>query len=336
MTENDQSDQPARRAGTRDATIVVPVHNEAANIRAFVHAVQDAATNAQGWSISILFVDDGSTDATFSEISECRASCSIPVGCLQFSKNFGHQAALEAGLFHAGGDAVISMDGDLQHPPAEIPRMFAAFAHGVDVVQMIRDRPADGKKGFLSRWFYAIFARWAQSDIVPDASDFRLVSRRVIDVLQKIPEREKFMRGLLPTLGFKQENLYYREGERNAGTPSYTLIRSLKLARKALFDFSTIPLRLVFILGVILAVVSFVAGVGHIMKKLIASKSVEPGFTDIIVTILFLSGCILVSIGVIGRYMMLILDQVRGRPPYVINALVPPAMPSKPGASEHS
>lgn len=311
----------------RNASVIVPVHNEAANIEEFILAVQKAAVEIPDWNLSILFVDDGSTDATYAVIENCRARGGIPVGCLQFSKNFGHQAALEAGLLNAEGDVVISMDGDLQHPPYEIPRMLQALDDDVDVIQMIRDRPAAGKKGILSRWFYRFFSWVADSEIIPDASDFRLITRRVIDVLEKIPERNKFMRGLLPTLGFKQKNLYFREGGRNAGTPSYTFLRSLKLARKALFDFSTIPLRLVFIMGMVLAGVSFVAGIGHILKKLIMSEHVEPGFTDIIVTILFLSGCILTAIGVLGRYMMLLLEQIRGRPPYVINKLVPPEVP---------
>jgi glycosyltransferase involved in cell wall biosynthesis len=308
----------------RHVCIVVPVHDEAENITEFVNAVQQATVDLSDWTLSLLFVDDGSTDATFAMIEKVRRQSSIPVGCVQFSRNFGHQAALEAGLLHAMGDAVLTMDGDLQHPPSEIPRMLAALEPGIDIVQMIRDRSVGGRKGLFSRLFYAVFSRWAHSDIIPDASDFRLLTRRVVDVLERIPERDKFLRGLLPTLGFKQNNLFYHECGRHAGTSSYTFFRSLKLGRKALFDFSTIPLRLVFVLGLALAAVSFVAGVGHILKKLISSESVEPGFTDIIVTILFLSGCILVSIGIIGRYMMLILDQVRGRPPYVITAQLPP------------
>jgi len=314
----------------RNVSIVVPVHNEAENIKEFIQAVQKTSLDIPDWNLSVLFVDDGSTDATFAVIENCRAQAGIPIGCLQFSKNFGHQAALEAGLLNADGDVVISMDGDLQHPPHEIPRMLQALENDVDVVQMIRDRAAAGKKGIMSRWFYRFFSWVADSEIIPDASDFRLITRRVIDVLEKIPERNKFMRGLLPTLGFKQVNLIFREGGRNAGIPSYTFLRSLKLARKALFDFSTIPLRLVFILGLVLAGVSFVAGIGHILKKLIMSEHVEPGFTDIIVTILFLSGCILMSIGILGRYMMLLLDQSRGRPAFVINKRVPPEVPAQP------
>ena len=335
MTAISKIAESTNNMNARKACIVVPVHNEAENIEEFVRAVQEATQAIRGWDLSILFVEDGSTDSTFTVIENCRSHASIPIGCLQFSKNFGHQAALEAGLLHADGDAVISMDGDLQHPPSEIPRILEALERGVDVVQMVRDRPAGGHKGLLSRWFYAIFTRWSPVGIIPDASDYRLITRRVIDVLAKIPERDKFLRGLLPTLGFKQECLLYREGNRNAGVPSYTFIRSLKLAQKALFDFSLLPLRLVFALGLTLAFASFIGGVWHILNKLIRADQVVPGFTDIIVAILFLSGCMLISIGVLGRYMMLILDQVRGRPPYVINTLLPPTSHAQSARTDH-
>jgi polyisoprenyl-phosphate glycosyltransferase len=313
---------------TRHATIVVPVHNEAENVPALVQEVARATAGIQGWTLGILFVDDGSSDETVAVIEKLRPAAPIPLGCLRFSRNFGHQAALEAGLLHATGDVVISMDGDLQHPPADIPRMLEAYDTGTDVVQMIRGRPSVGIKGFLSRRFYRFFATWAHADIVPDASDYRLMSRRVIEVLRKIPEREKFLRGLLPTLGFKRSDLRYEEGVRTAGQPSYTFKRSLRLASKALFDFSTLPLRFIYGFGMTLAVVSFLWGIGHIIKKLLTTESVVPGFTDIIVSLLFLCGCILVSLGIIGRYLMLILDQVRGRPPYVVSSLTQPEIPA--------
>jgi glycosyltransferase involved in cell wall biosynthesis len=243
----------------------------------------------------------------------------------------GHQSALAAGLALARGDAVVTMDGDLQHPPEDLPRMVAAFEQGADVVQMVRAMPAAGGKGWLSRAFYRFFARVAQAEIVPDGSDFRLLSARVVDVLNRIPEREKFYRALIPSLGFRQVVLAYQEGDRLAGTPSYGFWKSLRLAQKALFDFSTLPLRAVFWFGTTLAATSFLFGLGHVVVKLVAWQRIVPGFTDLITAVLFLSGCILAALGVLGRYMILILDQVRGRPPYVVaqhrpgEALPPPA-----------
>lgn len=318
----------------RKATIVVPVHNEAGNIVPLVREVRNVMSSVPGWGIEILFVDDGSTDGTARDIEGLRAS-GIPVGCITFSRNFGHQAALEAGLFAAEGDVVITMDGDLQHPPAEIPRMLAACEEGVDVVQMVRDRPAAGSKGLFSRLFYRLFAAMAHTEIIPDASDFRLLRRPIVEALKAIPEREKFLRGLIPAMGFRQIALHFRENERHSGCPSYTPGKSLRLASKALFDFSTVPLRFVFWFGLALALTSFVTGAGHVAKKLLSAESITPGFTDIIVSILFLSGCILVALGVLGRYMILILNQVRGRPAYVVKRAVPPApIPPDPSAAQ--
>ena len=164
----------------------------------------------------------------------------------------------------------------------------------------------------------------AHTDIVPDAADFRLLSRRVIEVLKRIPEREKFLRGLIPTLGFKQVVLSFHEGERYAGIPCYSFAKSLRLANRAFFDFSVVPLRLVFWMGSLLACVSVLGGIAHIIKKLLKGAAVTPGFTDIIVSTLFLSGCILMSLGILGRYMIMILDKVRGRPPYVVSEIVSP------------
>lgn len=314
----------------RQATVVVPVHNEAANIPALVRAVREAAAIVPGWTVGILFVDDGSTDGSVAAIEALRAA-RHPVGYVKLTRNFGHQAALEAGMAAAEGDAIITMDGDLQHPPAEIPRMLAAADQGADVVQMVRDQPAKGSKGLFSRGFYVLIGLIAKTEITPNAADFRLVRRPVVEVLKRIPEREKFLRGLIPTLGFKQVTLSFREGDRVAGRPSFTLRKSFRMAGKAVFDFSTVPLRVVFWAGVLLAVLSFLAGVVQIIDKLIRAEAIVPGYTDIIVSILFLCGCILVSLGILGRYLILILEQVRGRPAYVVAAAVmpPPAPPSK-------
>lgn len=316
---------------TRQVSIVVPIHNEADNVAPMVKAVCGAVAAAPGWTAGVLFVDDGSTDGSVAAIEALRAS-GYPVGYVKLTRNFGHQAALEAGLHAAGGEAVITMDGDLQHPPDEIPRMLAAVDQGAEVVQMVRDLPAKGGKGLLSRLFYLLIRLVAKTEITPNAADFRLLTRPVIEALNRIPEREKFLRGLIPMLGFRQVTLSYRERERHAGQPSFTLAKSWRLAGKAMFDFSTVPLRLVFWVGVLLAVASFIAGVVQIVDKLIRAEAIVPGYTDIIVSILFLSGCILASLGVLGRYLILILEQVRGRPAYVVAAVVPPE-PGSPPAS---
>lgn len=316
------------QAASRRLVVVIPAHNEAANLERLVPRVLAATAGLAGWRAELLVVDDGSTDDTPARLEALRAQ-GLPLGYLRFTRNFGHQAALEAGLQAADADAVITMDADLQHPPEDIPRMMAAHQAGADVVQMVRDRPAAGHKGLCSRAFYRVFAGLTRTEIVPDAADFRLLSRRVIKVLCGIPEREKFWRGLIPLLGFPQVCLPFVEGARAAGVPSYGWRASWRLARKAFFDFGTVPLRLVFWLGLALAAVSFVFGIGHIVVKLLAWRQVQPGFTDLITAIFFLCGCILAALGVVGRYLLMILDQLRGRPAFVIQARAAPP-PSAP------
>jgi len=302
--------------------VVVPVHNEAENLPILVNRLQTVASKLDRWDLEVLLVDDGSKDRSVAVMRELRAQ-GINIGFARLSRNYGHQAALCAGMEMAPGDAIITMDSDLQHPPEEIPRMLEEHEHGADVVQMVRNDPSGGSKGLFSRAFYNTFNRISDTQLVPNAADFRLLSRRVLDTLLRIPEREKFLRGLIPSLGYKQVSLEYEEADRLHGRPTYTFRSSLKLARKALFDYSTVPLQLVFWVGMIISGLSFLFGVAHMVWKLVAWTRVEPGFTDIITAIFFLSGCVLASVGILGRYMIMILDQVRGRPSFVVADHVP-------------
>ena len=306
-----------REFAKRRLSVIIPVHNEAKNLFPLVTRLQQVASQLEQWELQILFVDDGSTDDSVQEMDDIRAS-GTPVGYLRLSRNFGHQAALSAGLEHAVGDAAIMMDSDLQHPPEEILRMIAAHEKGADVVQMVRSDPAAVARGLFSTWAYRTFNKLSDTRIVPNASDFRLLSRRVINVLVGIPEREKFLRGLIPSLGFYQTTLKFDQADRLHGTPTYSYRILLRMARKALFDFSTVPLRLVFWLGMTISVLSFAFGTGHFIWKLSHWDQVVPGFTDLITAIFFLSGCILASLGIVGRYLMMVLEEVRHRPPYLV------------------
>ncbi len=297
--------------------VVISMHNEAENLDVLVERLRRVIDQLDGWEVQLLFVDDESTDDSVLKLQQMRER-GLPVAYLRLSRRFGHQAAIAAGLMAAGGEAVIIMDADLQHPPEVIPDMVEAFVKGADVVQMIRSVPRRGSKGLFSRVFYRFFNAISDTPIVPDAPDFRLLSRRVVDVVNQIPEREKFHRGLIPSLGFTQVVLGYDEADRLAGSPTYSLRSSLRLAWKALFDYSTIPLRLVFWAGTTIAMLSFTFGVGFVIVKLIWWHSAVPGFTDLIFSILFMSGCILMSIGILGRYLIMILEQVRGRPAFTV------------------
>jgi dolichol-phosphate mannosyltransferase len=308
-----------RPPGTqRRLTIVVPVHNEAGNVAHLVARTCAAvAPEAERWAVELLLVDDGSTDATAARIDALRAE-GWPVGLLQLSRNYGHQAAMIAGLQYAEGDVMVTMDGDLQHPPEELPRMLRAFEQGADVVQMVRAEQAGGSKGLLSSLFYRFFNRVSHTQLVPNASDFRLVTRQVTEILVRIPERDKFLRALVPSLGFHQVQLEFQEAARLRGTPSFSLGRSLRLARRALFDYSDLPLAAVYYLGMFMAAASFVVGLGHVAHKLMHWDEVRAGFTDTITAIFFLGGCTLVALGILGHYLRIILEQLRGRPAWIV------------------
>ncbi len=298
-------------------SFLVPVHNEEKNIHILHDEIKEACGALNGWEFSILFVDDGSTDQTVSVIKSLMEQ-GESVGYLILSKNFGHQAAIEAGISVIEGDAVIMMDADLQHPPSYIPSMIRVFEEGADVVQMVRNKRSFFLKGIFSSFFYWFFSLLSNTKVVRNGPNFRLISNRVIQVLRQIPEKKILLRALLPTLGFKHVVLPYDESERFAGEASYTLRKSFRFAIDTFFDFSTAPLQLVFWLGLFMALVSFIAGIGHVIVKLHLGDQIVPGFTDIITAIFFLSGCILGAIGIIGKYLMLILDQLRGRPTFVV------------------
>jgi polyisoprenyl-phosphate glycosyltransferase len=306
----------------RRLCLVIPVHNEAENLPLMADRLIKVAATLEGWTTQTLFVDDGSSDASVQVLDQLRAA-GVPVGYARLSRNCGHQAALCAGFEVGDADAYITLDCDLQHPPEEIPRMVEQFDNGFDVVQMVRNDSTAGGKGLFSRAFYAAFNHLSDTQLIPNAADFRLLSRRVRDALVRIPEREKFLRGLIPSLGFKQVSLHYDECQRQHGKPTYTFRSSLRLARKALFDYSTVPLKGVFWLGMIMSIFSFVFGLGHVIEKLIYRDAITPGFTDIITAIFLLGGCILASVGTVGRYMIMILEQVRGRPTFVVMDNIP-------------
>jgi polyisoprenyl-phosphate glycosyltransferase len=295
-------------------TILVPVKDEIGNIRPLLERIDVIQSQLKNIAITVLFVDDGSIDGTLDLIKNIRIEYSY-VGYIQFSRNFGHQAALEAGLFEAQGDVVISMDGDLQHPPEEIPRMLKEYENGADVVQMVRANPPISIRGLFSGIFYKIFS---SRYLIVQGADFRLYSARVLNVLKHIPERNKMIRALIPYLGFKQVQLKYSQEKRQSGTSSYSYGKLFSMATKYLFEFSMLPLKIVFFAGVLLSSFSFIAGIAHIITKLVHGDKIIPGFTDLIVSVLFLSGCTLLAIGILGKYLVLVLEQLQGRPTYII------------------
>ncbi len=270
------------------------------------------------FAVEIIYVDDGSSDATLAVLKDMAAR-DPRIRYFSLSRNFGHQAALTAGLERARGAVIISMDSDLQHPPEIIPRLLEKWQAGHEVVLTIRgdDQRLGLTKRLTSRLFYRIMGALSATDIRVSASDFRLLSRKALDGLLQLKERHRFLRGMVQWVGFPSAEVYFQPGERKAGKTKYTLKRMLRLAGDGLFSFSTAPLRMATYLGVAVLLVGALQTLWFFAGWLLGTD-VSAGWTYLMVTTDLLSGAILCSVGILGEYLGRIFEQVKGRPVYVL------------------
>jgi polyisoprenyl-phosphate glycosyltransferase len=306
-------------AGKRRISIVIPAYNEAeclGKLHDELRAVCDPLPN----TFEFIFVNDGSTDETQAVLARLRGK-DERVRYLELSRNFGHQAALSAGLAFAGGDAVIMMDGDLQHPPSLIPRLLECWHNGFDVVNTVRvetENSSPGKELF-SRAFYPVFAALTGLRLEPGTADFRLMAREPVEAFNQLPERHRFIRGLVGWLGFRQTSVAFRAPGRWAGRPKYTFGRSLRLALEGITAFNPYPLRSAAIFGMIVIFASLVFGLLALSWQL-AGGGPLVGWSSLFCCVLFLGGCQLAALGIISEYLGRTLDQVTGRPLYIIRS----------------
>ena len=268
----------------------------------------------------IIFVNDGSKDKTL-EMLEKIAQNDKNVKIISFSRNFGHQAAVTAGLKFTTGDAVVIMDADMQDPPETIINMFKLWEEGNEVIYAKRKiRQGETKfKLFTAKMFYKILNGLSDVDIPKDTGDFRLADRKVINVINSLPEHNKFLRGLFSWVGFKQVPLEYERKERFAGKTKYPLKKMLKLASDGITSFSTKPLKLLGVIGCISIITSIILLIYAIVSYLFKLNELTPGWTSLMVTITFLGGMQLLSIWLISEYIGKIYDESKGRPEYIID-----------------
>jgi polyisoprenyl-phosphate glycosyltransferase len=302
------------REGPNLLSVVAPVFNEQETVPEFCRRVTAAL---EGLPFELILVDDGSTDGTAEELQALhRADARIRI--LTLSRNFGHQAALSAGLDHAIGDVCVMLDADLQDPPELIPDMVERWRHGTDVVYAVRrHRPGETRvKLATARWFYRLFSGLAHIELPPQAGDFRLLDRRALDALLAMPERSRFLRGMSAWVGFDQEPIAYDREERYAGETKYSLRRMLRFSFDAIASFSHVPLQLATVLGFFFSAVAFCA-IPVAIGFRIAGEFV-PGITTVLLVVLLLGGIQLITVGIIGEYLARVYEEVKGRPLYVV------------------
>jgi glycosyltransferase involved in cell wall biosynthesis len=300
-----------------DIVVVIPVCNEAGNILTLI-ALLNRHMQVTGSSYYLLFVNDGSTDNTL-EILKKASSEDQRVKYLSFSRNFGHQAALRAGLEKAESRAVIIMDGDLQHPPELVNEMLGLWRDGYDVVNTTRLSSGDENifKKVTSILFYKVFSFLSSSQMTAGSADFRLIDRKVVETIRNLHEYNFFFRGLIPWIGFRQTTISYIPNKRNAGKSSYTLVKMIKLASAGITSFSNKPLHIATLIGIVFSIISLLYGVYAVTIRLLMGKELS-GWTSIIMSVLFIGGIQLLILGIFGEYLGKIYDEVKKRPRYII------------------
>ena len=302
-------------------SIVVPVKDEEQAIAPFVERVTNVLTGVPELAtgrFEILFIDDGSSDGTLEAIRSVH-SADARVRAVSFSRNFGKEAALTAGLEHARGAAVVPMDVDLQDPPEVLPQMIAKWREGFEIVYGVRsDRASDSLPKRLTADLYYRAHNWLSNDKIPEhAGDFRLLDRKVVDAIKAMPERNRFMKGLFAWAGFKQASVTYSRAPRTTGESKFRYWHLWTFALDGITSSSTVPLRIWSYLGGLVALFALAFAMFIAVRTLVFGIDV-PGYASLIVSVLFLGGLQLLSLGILGEYVGRILTETKQRPLYVI------------------
>ena len=302
-------------------SLIAPMFNEEAVLEQFFEQVLDVLAQVQqrfGIRYEIICVDDGSTDRSAS-IVESKAAEDTEIKLVRFSRNFGKEPAMSAALDYATGDMVIPIDVDLQDPPHLILEMVEKWQQGFDVVVARRaSRATDSlAKRNTARWFYRIFNRLSEIDIPHDVGDFRLMDRRVVEVIKSLPEKDRFMKGLFSWPGFSQTTIDYVRHERAAGDSKFNFWQLWNFALSGITSFSTVPIRAGVYLGLATSIATFIYGILIITKTIITGVDV-PGYASIMVSVLFFGGVQLFFLGLLGEYIGRIYKEVKNRPLYVV------------------
>jgi dolichol-phosphate mannosyltransferase len=303
-------------------SIVVPCFNEEEVVSETVRRLKALRGELANLDVEVIFVDDGSNDRT-RDLLKSFAAEDDGIRLIAFARNFGHQIAVTAGVDAAKGDAVVLIDADLQDPPEVIHEMISKWRDGFDVVYGVRtDRKGESLfKRMTARWFYRLLNSLSDVPIPLDTGDFRLISRRVADTLRAMPERDRFVRGMVSWVGFRQIALPYRRGKRFAGTSKYPLGKMLRFATDGILSFSRMPLQMSATAGMLCASLALLGIIYSVLVRLFTHDWVE-GWTALMVAVLFIGGVQLIAIGIVGEYVGRIYNEIKKRPLYVVQEYI--------------
>jgi len=299
-------------------SIVIPVFNEEAVLPELFQRLAAMFDGQPGVAWAALLVNDGSRDGS-AALVRAQAAKDPRFALLELARNFGFQAALAAGLANATGDAVVTMDADLQDPPEVIPEMVGRWREGLDIVRAVRrSRQETGARRLGMDLFHGLFGRVADFPIEANTGTFGLMDREAVDALNRLPERHRFFPGLRTWVGFTAGEVIYDRRERAAGQPQQTLGKLVRYALDGVFSFSYLPLRLLTYAGIFIALMGFSAAVFYAVRRILGVEKAPTGYTTLVTIVLFLGGVQLIGIGILGEYLGRIYDEVKQRPLYVV------------------
>ena len=298
-------------------SVIIPAYNEELSVERAYYTISEILEKAQ-IDNEIIFIDDGSTDTTYKKI-ENLADKEKNIYGLHFSRNFGKEAAISAGLASAKGDAVVVIDCDLQHPPEKIVEMYHLWQEGYEIVEGIKKTRGKESKmqGFAARRFYRVISSVVGFDM-SNASDFKLLDRKVVDILNRIPERKGFFRAISFWVGFNKTTVEFEVNERLEGESKWSAIGLLKYAISNISAYSTAPMQIVTVLGVMMLIITAIFSVWALIDK-IRGIALE-GMTTVIIILIFIGSIMMISLGIIGYYVARIYDEIKGRPKYIVSA----------------
>jgi polyisoprenyl-phosphate glycosyltransferase len=302
----------------KDISIVIPVYFEEENIFPLYERLYSVLSLDMGLYYEIIFVNDGSTDASVENILLLQKK-DPNVRLIDFSRNFGHQIAVTAGIDHASGNTIVLIDADLQDPPELIKKMYNLYKEGYDVVYAKR-RSREGEslfKKLTASLFYRLLDRITDIDIPLDTGDFRLISRRVVEELKRMPEKSRFIRGMVSWVGFRQTFIEYDRDKRHSGKTGYSLFKMINFSINGITSFSSFPLKLATISGFLISFITFIYILKILYLKIFTVETI-PGWSSIMVSNLFLGGIILLTLGILGEYIGRIYTELKKRPLYII------------------